>query len=192
MKRRHRWVRFFITALALLGAGCDQSMIEQNKYTSYAPAPQFPNDASARPLVKGVVAIDADLTSIPDQIPEPITLELMQRGQAQYNIYCVPCHGLLGNGLGILPEYGFPQPPSYTKAELLKAPDKHFFHVITHGKDKMYSYADRIEPRDRWAIVAYIRALQLSQQAKPSDLPPGVTLAGETSSTTTTPPGKSQ
>lgn len=192
MKRRHRWVRLLIVVLVLLSAGCDQSMFEQYKYTPYAPAPQFPDDASARPLVKGVVAIDADLAPISDQIPGPITLEFMQRGQARYNIYCVPCHGLLGNGLGILPEYGFPQPPSYTKPELLKAPDKHFFDVITHGKDKMYSYADRVEPRDRWAIVAYIRALQLSQKATPSDLPPGVTLAGETPSTTTSPPGESQ
>lgn len=163
----------------ILVSGCDQSMTEQYKYTPYAPSSRFTDGASARPLVNGTVAIDAPVGPRPEHIPGPITMALLRRGQERYAIYCAPCHGLVGNGEGIVVEYGFPQPPSYMRPELLQAPDKHFFNVISNGKGKMYSYADRVQPADRWAIVAYIRALQLSQHAKPSDVPAGITLANE-------------
>jgi mono/diheme cytochrome c family protein len=98
-------------------------------------------------------------------IPYPITMRLLQRGQERFTIYCVPCHSPLGDGDGMIPRRGFPHPPSYHIARLRNAPDRHFYDVMTHGYGIMYSYADRVTPEDRWAIVAYIRALQKSQGA---------------------------
>ena len=97
--------------------------------------------------------------------------QLLARGQERYGIYCSPCHGLSGNGDGMIVRRGFPAPPSYHSARLRAAPAKHFFDVITNGYGVMYSYAARVEPRDRWAIVAYIRALQESRNAKLADIP---------------------
>jgi mono/diheme cytochrome c family protein len=90
---------------------------------------------------------------------------LLKRGQERFNIDCSPCHGLDGKGDGIVAERGFPHPPSYFDARLMAAPASEFYDAITQGYGAMYSYAARVEPRDRWAIVAYIRALQLSQNA---------------------------
>ena len=149
-------------------------MYTQPKFTPYAPDPRAPQGTSARLLVPGVQPRDSvPAEQIPKSIPVPVTMALLKRGQDRFNIYCVPCHGLVGNGEGILPEYGFPNPPSYFKPMLLGAPDRHFYEVITKGKDKMYSYADRVPPSDRWAIVAYIRALQRSQHATLADVPSG-------------------
>jgi mono/diheme cytochrome c family protein len=106
--------------------------------------------------------------------PYPITLELMQHGRDRYNIYCVPCHSPVGDGDGLVARRGFPHPPSYHIDRLRQAPDRHFFDVMTNGYGIMYSYADRVSPADRWAIVAYIRALQLSQNANASQLVPDV------------------
>lgn len=160
---------------AALAMGCDQSMYTQPKLTPYAPDPRAPQGTSARLLVPGVQprgSVPAE--QIPESIPVPVTMSLLKRGQERYGIFCVPCHGPVGNGEGILPAYGFPSPPSYLKQELLSAPDRHFFQVITNGKDKMYAYADRVPRPDRWAIVAYIRALQRSQHASLADVPPGI------------------
>ncbi|MGA7983307.1 MAG: cytochrome c [Chromatiaceae bacterium] len=163
--------------LAVVLAGCDQSMYTQPKLVTYAPDPQAPKGASARRLVPGVQPKgSAIVEKVPESIPVPMTMALLKRGQERYGIYCAPCHGPVGNGQGILPEYGFPNPPSYFKPKLLAAPDRHFYEVITKGKDKMYSYADRVSPPDRWAIVAYIRALQRSQHASLSDVPAGTKL----------------
>ncbi len=93
------------------------------------------------------------------------------RGQERYSIYCLPCHSAVGDGDGWIARRGFPHPPSYHEERLRQAPDRHFFDVITNGYGIMYSYADRVEPADRWAIVAYIRALQLSQHAPVDTLP---------------------
>ena len=98
-------------------------------------------------------------------IPYPVTMQLLKRGQERFTIYCVPCHSPLGDGDGIIPRRGFPHPPSYHIARLRQAPDRHFYDVMTNGYGIMYSYADRVTPEDRWAIVAYIRALQRSQGA---------------------------
>jgi mono/diheme cytochrome c family protein len=98
-------------------------------------------------------------------MPYAITLPLMQRGRERFGIYCAPCHGALGDGEGMIAHRGFPQPPSYHIGRLRGAPDRYFYDVITNGYGVMYPYADRVSPRDRWAIVAYIRALQLSQDA---------------------------
>ena len=103
--------------------------------------------------------------------PLPITMATLQRGRERFDIYCSPCHSKAGDGDGMVVRRGFPAPPSYHTDRLRNAPDAHFFSVITHGYGAMYSYADRIAPDDRWAIVAYIRALQLSQHGKIDDVP---------------------
>ena len=96
---------------------------------------------------------------------------MLERGQERFDIYCSPCHGRTGEGNGMIVQRGFPAPPSYHIERLRKAPVGHFFDVITQGYGVMYSYAQRVEPEDRWAIAAYIRALQLSQGAQLADLP---------------------
>jgi mono/diheme cytochrome c family protein len=95
----------------------------------------------------------------------PVTRALLARGQQRYNIYCAPCHGRSGDGAGMVVQRGFPAPPSYHTERLRRAADSHFYQVISDGYGVMYPYADRVTPHDRWAIVAYIRALQLSQHA---------------------------
>jgi mono/diheme cytochrome c family protein len=102
----------------------------------------------------------------------PLSLALLQRGQQRFRIYCTPCHSELGDGNGMVVQRGFPHPPSYHEQRLVEAPTQHFYDVITHGYGAMYSYAARVAPEDRWAIAAYIRALQLSQHASPDDLSP--------------------
>jgi mono/diheme cytochrome c family protein len=109
--------------------------------------------------------------AIMDKFPFPITKEVLLRGQERYNIYCAPCHGRTGYGDGMIVRRGFSQPPSYHQERLRKAPVGHFFDVITNGFGAMYPYGDRITPEDRWAIIAYIRALQLSQDANVKDVP---------------------
>ena len=99
-------------------------------------------------------------------IPYPVTLQLLERGKERFGIYCEPCHSPVGDGDGMIPRRGFPHPPSYHIARLRSAPDRHFYDVMTNGYGIMYSYADRVTPEDRWAIVAYIRALQVSQGAR--------------------------
>lgn len=104
--------------------------------------------------------------------PPPLTMALLQRGRQRFDIYCAPCHGRLGDGNGIIVQRGFPRPPSYYIDRLRKAPSQHFYDVITHGYGVMYPYADRVDPADRWAITAYIRALQASASASIADVPP--------------------
>ncbi|MBN9563367.1 MAG: cytochrome c [Alphaproteobacteria bacterium] len=103
--------------------------------------------------------------------PPPVTLALLERGQERFRIYCTPCHSELGDGHGMIVQRGFPPPPSYHIDRLRAAPVEHFYDVITHGYGAMYSYANRVQPADRWAIAAYIRALQLSQHASIADVP---------------------
>jgi mono/diheme cytochrome c family protein len=103
--------------------------------------------------------------------PFPITRQVLERGRERYNIYCTPCHGYTGEGRGMIVQRGFPQPPSYHTDRLRQAPVGHLYDVISNGYGAMYSYAARISPEDRWAIVAYIRALQLSQHATADDVP---------------------
>jgi mono/diheme cytochrome c family protein len=106
------------------------------------------------------------------KIPVPITPALLERGRERFSIYCSPCHGYLGGGEGMVVLRGFQHPPSYHIDRLREAPDGHFFDVITHGLGAMSSYATLVAPPDRWAITAYIRALQLSQNAKVDLIPP--------------------
>ena len=149
----------------------------------YQETPFFADRNSSRPLVDGVVPRGEARTDdffytgeINDHLvrgfPAPVTLEQLRKGQERFNIYCSVCHGITGVGDGMIVQRGFPRPPSFHEQRLRDAPEGHFFHVITHGYGAMYSYASRVEPAERWAIIAYIRALQLSRNAKVDDVPP--------------------
>jgi mono/diheme cytochrome c family protein len=160
-----------MVGLSLLLAGCGLSMTEQRKYKTYAPAKLWSDGASARPLPAGVVAQGDVARAEAAATPPPVTDTLLARGRERFGIYCAPCHGLAGDGDGIIVAHGFPRPPSYHIDRLLAAPAQHFVDVITHGYGAMYAYADRVDPHDRWAIAAYIRALQLSRRAKVAQAP---------------------
>jgi mono/diheme cytochrome c family protein len=158
-------------ATAVLLAGCDHSMTKQNRYGTYTAAALFRDGTEAQPLPEGAVA-QGDLERASQAArPPQADLQLLARGRERYDIYCSPCHGLSGNADGMIVQRGFPTPPSYHTARLRAAPAQHFFDVITNGYGVMYAYAARVEPRDRWAIVAYVRALQESQNAKLADAP---------------------
>jgi mono/diheme cytochrome c family protein len=103
--------------------------------------------------------------------PPPVTMALLRRGQQRFDIYCSPCHSKVGDGHGIIVERGFPAPPSFYTARLRDAPNQHFYDVTSVGYGAMYSYADRVAAEDRWAITAYIRALQTSASAQIADVP---------------------
>lgn len=162
-----------LSLLALI-VGCKQDMADQPRYNPLASSTQFADGMSARTPVEGTVTRDADLSPTPDNIPYPITMALLQRGQQRFDIFCSPCHGRTGDGHGMVVKRGFPAPPSYHQDALRNAPDRHFYDVITNGYGAMYSYAARVPPNDRWAIVAYIRALQYSRYAAASALPDGL------------------
>jgi mono/diheme cytochrome c family protein len=159
-----------LAAMPLAACG-DQSMTQQNRYSTYTRASLFADGTEAQPLPAGVVA-QGDLGRA-NQSAKPPTVDsqLLARGRERYDIYCSPCHGLTGSGDGMIVRRGFPAPPSYHSARLRAAPAQHIFDVITGGYGVMYSYASRVEPHDRWAIVAYVRALQESQGAKLADTP---------------------
>jgi len=161
---------------------CRLDMHVQPKYKPLDPSSFFGDGRSVRPEVPGTVAhghlrtdellYTGRVNGQPaDQFPFPITRQVLERGRERFNVYCSPCHDYTGNGNGLVVQRGFPPPPSYHIDRLMKAPAGHFFDVITNGYGAMYSYAERVEPRDRWAIVAYIRALQLSQHASLDDVP---------------------
>ena len=136
--------------LALL-SGCDD-MTVQPKADAYSAAGMLVAPAQD--------TVEWDSTSTK---PPPVTLALLQRGRERFRIDCTPCHSELGDGHGMIVQRGFPAPPSYHIDRLRDAPTQHFYDVMTHGYGAMYSFAGRVAPEDRWAIAAYIRALQLSQ-----------------------------
>ena len=158
-------------------------MQNEPRYKPLAASDFFSDQRSARPMVEGTVArghlrIDEarytgkmDGEDI-DQFPIPIAKADIERGQTRFNIYCTPCHGRLGDGNGMVVLRGFRQPPSYYSDRLVHAPVGHFFDVISNGFGAMPSYASRVEPDDRWRMIAYIRALQLSESASQADVPP--------------------
>ncbi len=170
-----------IAAMVLLTA-CRQDMHNEPRYKPLAGSDFFADQRSARPMVEGTVArghlrIDEarytgkiDGEDI-DQFPIPIAKEDIERGQTRFNIYCTPCHGHLGDGNGMVVLRGFRQPPSYFSDRLVHAPVGHYFDVVTNGFGAMPSYASRIQSDDRWRVVAYIRALQLSESASLNDVP---------------------
>jgi mono/diheme cytochrome c family protein len=156
--------------IALL-AGCNQDMADQPRYDPLEKSSQFSDGMSARTPVAGTVTRDADLAPASQAIPVPVTMDLLQRGRERFEIICAPCHGRSGDGRGVVVRHGFPAPPSYHQDALRQAPDRHFYDVITNGYGAMYSYAARVPPAERWAIVAYIRALQYSRAAPVAALP---------------------
>jgi len=158
-------------ALSLALAACEQRMATMPRYDTYSASPIFPNGAAAESPVAGTVARDDDLTARPATLPDRVDMALLLRGQQRFDIFCAPCHSRLGDGDGMVVRRGFPRPPSFHADALRSAPDAHFYDVITHGYGAMYSYAARVPPADRWAIIAYIRALQLSQHTAAADLP---------------------
>jgi hypothetical protein len=162
--------------LLTLTTGCRPDMFNQPRYNPLSSSDLFTNGAGSRPLVPGTVSrgnLDEDSafytgkigTNLVETFPFPITHEVLERGRERYDIYCSVCHGRTGDGKGMIVQRGFPMPPSYHIDRLRQAPAGHFVDVITQGYGVMYSYAARVEPADRWAIAAYIRALQLSHNA---------------------------
>jgi mono/diheme cytochrome c family protein len=159
-------------------------MHDQPKYIPLRPSEFFSDGRSERPLMEGTVARghlndDAPLYTGKgpdgkplDTFPFPVTKEVIQRGQDRYNVYCSPCHDRLGNGEGMIVQRGFRKPPSYHIDRLRQVPHGYLYDVITNGFGAMPDYSAQILPRDRWAIVAYVRALQWSQNASLNDVPP--------------------
>ena len=156
--------------LLLLGA-CRLDMVQQRRMNTYAATPVWADGTTARPLPAGVVARgdlarDAAGAALP-----PVTPALLARGQERYGINCLPCHGAAGDGDGMVVRRGFPAPPSYHTQRLRAVEARYLYDVITRGYGVMYSYAARVSPEDRWAIVAYVRALQLSRHTLVADVP---------------------
>ena len=143
----------------------------------------FADGRSARPLPENTVArghlnedtayyTGRDATGkLVSEFPFALTKEVLRRGQERFNIYCTPCHDYTGSGNGTVTQRGFHHPPSYHIDRLRQAPVGHFYDVITNGLGAMQDYSAQVEPADRWAIAAYIRALQLSQGATIDDVP---------------------
>ncbi|HVU25832.1 MAG TPA: cytochrome c [Opitutus sp.] len=180
-RQRRLPLRLLASAALLALAACD-NMEHQANTRPLEPSSHLPKGASAQPPPAHTVARgstrpgDVYTTGVRDgalttALPVPLTRTLLERGRERFNIYCAICHGRDGYGRGIVVRRGFPPPPSYHEPRLRDAPIGHFFDVMTHGYGVMYSYADRVSVADRWAIAAYIRALQRSQHATPADVP---------------------
>jgi len=182
-------LRQSVVVIALAGtallAGCRLDMQVQPRVNPLAKSDFFPDQRSARPPVEGTVArgqLHEDAyfytgkigNSPGDYLPFPVTREVLDRGRERYNIFCAPCHSRVGDGKGFVPSRGFARtPPSFHIPRLQKAPAGYFYDVITEGFGTMPDYASQIPARDRWNIVAYVRALQLSQNATMADVPAG-------------------
>ena len=164
-------------------SGCSRlDMQDQPKYKYQRPSEFFADGRTGRPEVEGTIARgtleeDVALYTGKDEkgadleaLPIPVDKALIERGQVRYDIYCAPCHGRIGNGLGMIVRRGFKQPPSYHIDRLRSAPVGHYYEVITNGYGAMLNYAAQVPVRDRWAIIAYIRALQLSQNVNANEL----------------------
>ncbi len=167
-------------------AGCGQKMADQPKYKPLDPSEFFANGASAREPVAGTVArgyLQDDVELFTGKtaqgtdvttFPFPITRADLDRGQSRFDVYCAPCHGRLGAGDGLVVQRGFSPPSTFHQPRLRAAPVGHFFDVITNGYGAMPNYSPQIPVHDRWAIIAYIRAHQLSQNATIQDVPPAI------------------
>ncbi len=208
-RRCNRWAGkraayLLLASALLLLAGCRLDMQVQPYYRPLRESDFYADKRSERPLVAGTVARDhlnADTyfytgkigSNDGDYMPFPVTADVLARGQQRYNIYCSPCHGEAGDGNGMIVQRGYKRPPSYHIDRLRKAPLGYFFDVMTNGFGAMPDYSAQVPAKDRWAIVAYIRALQLSQHAGPSDVPPGEQIADSPpAGVTITPPYDTQ
>jgi mono/diheme cytochrome c family protein len=176
--------RAALAALAfVLLAGCRQDMHDQPKYQPLARSRFFADGRASRPAVEGTVArgeLDSDPVVVTgrtadgfvERAPLPLTEGLLRRGRERFDIFCAVCHDRVGNGGGMIVLRGFRRPPSFHVDRLRQQPDGYLFDVVTRGFGVMPSYATQIPIADRWAIVAYVRALQLSQHATLADVPP--------------------
>jgi mono/diheme cytochrome c family protein len=165
----------YVSHLSFRSKGVPVEPLEESQF--------YPDRRSARPLPEGTVPRAngvEDAADYPardengellDSFPYPVTQEVLERGRADYDSFCAPCHGLDGYGQGMIVQRGFSPPPSLHEERLRQSPAGHFYEVITNGFGRMYAYDSRIQPSARWAIVAYVRALQLSQYAAAQDLP---------------------
>ncbi len=173
------------TAATLLAAGCRQDMHNQPKIFPQRGSEFFADGRGARPQVENTVArgqFHEDgyfYTGFQggkegDGMPFPATMKVLERGQERYNIYCTPCHSRTGNGMGMIVDRGYARAANLDSFRLQNMPLGHFFNVISNGYGNMPDYSGQIVPEDRWAIVAYIKALQLSQNATQADVPAGV------------------
>jgi mono/diheme cytochrome c family protein len=170
-------------ALAVFLSGCRRDMGQQSYHRPLDASEVFADRMASRPLVEHTIArgqlhedeqfFTGRLGGQPvNTFPAPVTRETLERGRQRFEIYCAVCHGRTGEGNGMIVHRGFPAPPSFHLDRLREAPVGHIVEVINNGYGLMYSYASRVEPADRWAIAAYIRALQLSQHATLTDAPP--------------------
>jgi len=184
--KRFRKVFVFGLWLAVaVTSACRQDMHDQPRFKPQARNDFFPDLRAAREPVDGTVArgqlhedtylYTGKIGNNPGEVfPFPVTQQVLERGQQRYNIFCAPCHSRVGDGKGMIPSRGFSRmPPSYHIERLEKAPPGYFFDVITNGLGIMQGYSAQIPAQDRWAIIAYIRALQLSQKAGSADMPSG-------------------
>jgi mono/diheme cytochrome c family protein len=172
-----------LAVVLVMAAACRQDMHDQPKYIPLRRSTFFADDLSARPPVPGTVArgqldddpllyTGKDHGEVATVFPFPVDAQVMARGEERFNIFCSPCHGRTGKGDGMVVRRGYRRPPPYDDARLVSAPVGHFFDVITNGFGAMPDYAAQIAPADRWAIIAYLRALQLSAHATLADVPP--------------------
>jgi len=173
------WIALSLTFLT----ACDmQDMYQGPKYTPLEPSESFNDGRSARPLEPDTVAQGQLRTNTlfyagksggkeAAILPMPLTVELLKRGEERYNIYCAPCHDRVGNGNGMIVQRGFRPPASFHIQRLREAPIGHFYDAMSKGFGAMADFSGQITPEDRWAIAAYIRALQLSQHATLADVP---------------------
>ncbi len=178
--------RFLVRSLTVLCAaswiaflaGCRQDMANQPKARPLAASTFFADGRSERPLIENTVArgsIADNELFVPKEsnaFPLPISQDLLVRGQDRYKIFCSPCHGLQGDGNGMIVMRGMKHPPTYHQDRLRQVPNGYIYDVITNGFGAMLGYSAQIPPRDRWAVIAYIRALQLSRNAPASEIPP--------------------
>lgn len=159
-------------------------MARQPSYKPLEPSDFFADGRSARPLPEGTIArghLPEDAIFLTGRsgkdfaasLPVPVSRELLERGKGRYEIFCAPCHDRIGSGEGMVVRRGYPKPPSFHIDRLRAAQPGYVFDVITRGFGRMPDYASQVPPKDRWAIVAYLRALQLSQNATVRDVPPG-------------------
>jgi mono/diheme cytochrome c family protein len=167
----------------VLAAGCRQDMHDQPKFIPLRASDFYSDQRSARPIVDGTVArglLGEDELLETGKVngqpatdfPFPVTAQVLARGRERYDIFCAPCHDRTGRGDGMVVRRGYRQPPSYHIDRLRQAPVGHFFDVITNGFGAMPDYKEQVPVRDRWAIIAYIRALQLSEHATLNEVPP--------------------
>ena len=192
--KRYIWVGYIAVCMLVVLAACGSNMRYQAKCLPGRPTTAFDDGSCEQQLPPNTVArayvrdffvqqaggtptssygaLNAGNGPPPADIPFPVTRQVLDVGRNRYNIFCAPCHGIAGYGNGMIVQRGFPPPPSFHSPQLRQVPPGFIYDVITNGFGIMYSYAYRVPPEERWAIAAYIKALQLSQNASLSDVPP--------------------